>query len=101
MRLGGGCSGQAADQRHRFMAAWAHRHRRRWGRGLRWRQPVQQGEHPLPLGGGGGAEEAEVADPLQAAGQHVLEEAVEEAVVEPQPALGYDDGDPLESRSRA
>jgi len=61
------------------MAAGAERHRRRWGGGPRRRPPVQQSPHALPLSGGGGAEEAEVADPLQAPGQDVLEEAVEEA----------------------
>ena len=79
MGLGRRCAGQPANQSHWFVAAGAQGHRRRWGGWARRRQPVQQGQHPLPLDLGGGAEEAEVADPLQAAGQDVLEEAVEEA----------------------
>ena len=70
---------QPADQGHRFLAGGAERRGPRRGQDPGQRFPIQQGQHALPLGGGGGAQEAEVADALQASGQHVLEEAVEEA----------------------
>ena len=79
MRLGGRCAGQLADQGHGFMAAGAQGQRRRQGWCKKGPQPVQQGEHASPLDLGGGAQEAEVADALQAPGQDVLEEAVQEA----------------------
>ena len=41
--------------------------------------PIQQRQHAVPLGFGGGAQEAEVADALQAPRQDVLEETVQEA----------------------
>ena len=71
-------TGQPADEGHRFIAGGAERWGPRRGQDPGWRFPIQQGQHPLQLGGGGGAQKAEVADPLQASGQHVLEEAVEE-----------------------
>ena len=71
---------QPANEGHRFLAGGAE-WRGPWrGQDPGERFPIQQGQHPLPLGGGGGAQEAEVADPLQASGQHVLEEAVEETL---------------------
>ena len=70
---------QPADEGHRFIAAGAERRGPRRGQCPGRRVPIQQGQHALPLGGGGGAQEAEVADALQASGQDVLEEAVEEA----------------------
>ena len=40
--------------------------------------PVEQGQDALPLGFGGGAQEAEAADALKTARQDVLEETAEE-----------------------
>ena len=53
---------QSADEGHRFIAGGAER----WGQEPGQRFPIQQGQHPLPLGDGGGDQEAEVANPLQA-----------------------------------
>jgi len=69
---------QPADEGHRFIAGGTEWWRLWRRQDLGERFPIQQSQHPLPLGGGGGTEEAEVADALEAARQDVLEEAVEE-----------------------
>ena len=78
-----------ADECHRFVAARTGG-RRDGGKDLCWRSfPIQQGQDALPSGFGGGTEPAEVADPLKAFGQDVLEEAAQELRgAEPQRAFG-------------
>ena len=71
---------QPADAGHRLLAGGAEGWWPRRGQDAGQRFPIQQGQHPLPLGSGRGAQEAEVADALEAARQDVLKEAVEEAL---------------------
>ena len=80
MRSARGRPGQAPHEVHRFLAAGAERRGQGCWRHRRRRLPVQEGQHPLPRGLGRGAEPAEGAHALKAARQHVLEEAMQEAL---------------------
>jgi hypothetical protein len=76
--LARGWAGQQGNQDHGFVATRTER-RRQGSRRSEWRRlPIQQGANALPSGFGGGAQEAEVADALQALRQHMLQEAVQE-----------------------
>jgi hypothetical protein len=70
---------QPADEGHGFIASGTEWWRPWRGQDLGEWFPIQQGQHALPLGGGRGAQKAEVGDALEATRQDVLEEAVEEA----------------------
>ena len=72
--------GQQADQLHGSVAARTERSRQRCGRRQRRRVPIEQREDAFPFGFGGGAQPAKGADALEASGQDMLEETMQETL---------------------